>query len=92
MITAEVVPAASHRFKKGMGLVIEGELERVAAAILTTTQKNFAWSFPGRRRLRFRRAIEFGSSTGMTSRWPTIGMARSFRWGGLSIGIWWFPC
>jgi len=39
MITAEVVPAASHRFKKGMGLVIEGELERVAAAILTTTQK-----------------------------------------------------
>lgn len=39
MITPEVVPAARHRFRKGMGLVLEGESERVAAAILTTNQK-----------------------------------------------------
>ena len=39
MITPQVVPATSHGFKKGMALVIEGESKRVAATILTTTQK-----------------------------------------------------
>lgn len=39
MISPQVVPVTSHGFKKGMALVIEGESKRVAATILTTTQK-----------------------------------------------------
>ena len=39
MIRPEVVPATSHEFKKGMAIVVEGESQRVAATILTSTQK-----------------------------------------------------
>ncbi len=39
MISPGVIPATSHEFKKGMGIVIEGESQRAAATVLTTSPK-----------------------------------------------------
>ncbi|MEE8348875.1 MAG: PilZ domain-containing protein [Acidobacteriota bacterium] len=39
MISPEIVPPTSHEFKKGMGIVVDGDSQRTAATVLTTNQK-----------------------------------------------------